>query len=352
LEQRSAYAVYPVIHAVAACAAGVSRTDGALVTIEREAHMPAPDTVAPSAVPALTTPIISVKPVVLPAPERGEDLQVRVSAPASGTGLPVVVLAHGFGLSMSSYDPLVDYWASNGFVVIQPTFLDSLTLGVLPADPRYPKIWRIRVQDVERVLDELDHVVAAVPGLRDRIDRDRIAVAGHSWGGQTVSMLLGARVVGPEGRPGPAMTDARVKAGVLLATTGVGGEDLTPFAAENFSFMNPNFDDLTTPALVIAGDRDQSLLSTRGPEWFTDVYRYSPGAQSLLTVFGAEHSLGGIHAYNANDTTDESPERVALIRKASWAYLRNALGIDDTAWKQVQTELAETADRIGHIDNK
>jgi dienelactone hydrolase len=314
--------------------------------------MPAPDTVATSAVPALTTPITSVKPVVLPAPERGDDLQVRVSAPASGTGLPVLILAHGFGESMSSYDPLVDFWAGNGFAVIQPTFLDSRTLGITPADPRYPDIWHIRIQDVGRVLDELDHVLAAVPGLSDRVDRDRIAVAGHSWGGQTVSMLLGARIVGADGQPGPNKTDPRVKAGVLLATTGIGGDDLTPFAKENFSFMNPDFDGLTTPTLVVAGDHDQSALSTRGPDWFTDVYSYSPGARSLLTLFGAEHSLGGIHAYNAKDTTDESPERVALVRRACWAYLRSVLGIDDIAWKQMQTELAETTDPIGHINNK
>jgi hypothetical protein len=35
--------------------------------------------------------VISAKPVILPAPGRGEDLQVRVSAPATGDGLPVVV---------------------------------------------------------------------------------------------------------------------------------------------------------------------------------------------------------------------------------------------------------------------
>ncbi|KZM74973.1 alpha/beta hydrolase family protein [Nocardia terpenica] len=311
--------------------------------------MPAP---TPSAVPALTTPIVSVKPIVLAAPRRGDDLQVRLSAPVVGTGLPVVVFAHGFGQSMSSYDPLVDFWAGSGFVVIQPTFLDSQTLGITPADPRYPDIWRYRVQDVERVLDELALIVAAIPGLGDRIDRDRIAVAGHSWGAQTVGMLLGARVIGADGQPGPDKTDPRVKAGVLLAATGIGGDDLTPFATENFPFMSPHFDGLTTPTLVIAGDRDQSALSTRGPDWFTDVYTYSPGAQSLLTVFGAEHSLGGIHAYRATDTTDESPERVAVIREASWAYLRTALGIDDTAWKQLQSELAQTANPAGRIDNK
>ncbi|MEV0675162.1 alpha/beta hydrolase [Actinosynnema sp. NPDC050436] len=310
--------------------------------------MPAP---APTAVPAFTTPIVSVTPVVLPAPERGDDLQVRVAAPVSGTDLPVLVLAHGFGKSMLSYAPLVDYWAGNGFVVVQPTFLDSRTLGVTPDDPRHPDIWRVRVHDVVRVLDDLDHVLAAVPGLGERVDRERIAVAGHSWGGQTAGALLGARVVGPDGLPGPDLADPRVKAGVLLATAGL-GDDLTPFARENFAFMRPDFTGLATPTLVVAGDRDQSALSTRGPDWFTDVYRLAPGARSLLTLFGGEHLLGGIHAYDAADTTDESPTRVALIRRASRAYLRSALGIDRDGWEQVQTELAAADDPVGRIDNK
>ncbi|MFI6868427.1 alpha/beta hydrolase family protein [Nocardia sp. NPDC050406] len=298
------------------------------------------------------TAIISVKPVILSAPERGVDLQVRVSAPVSGSDLPVVVLAHGFGKSMSSYDPLVDHWAAHGFVVLQPTFLDSRTLAVPATDPRYPDIWRIRVADVVRVLDGLDHIVAAIPGLGDRVDRDRIAVAGHSWGGQTVGMLLGARALDADGRPGPDLTDSRVKAGVLLATTGLGGDHLSPFAVANFSFMNPDFSNLSTPTLVVAGDHDQSPLSTRGPDWFTDVYTHSPGARTLLTAFGGEHMLGGIHAYNAADTTDENPDRVALIREAAWAYLRSALEIDTTAWEKLQADLAETADPLARIDHK
>ncbi|NEE35251.1 chlorophyllase, partial [Streptomyces sp. SID7982] len=40
--------------------------------------------------PALTA-TVSVKPLVLSAPQRGEDLHVRVTAPTSGTCLPVVV---------------------------------------------------------------------------------------------------------------------------------------------------------------------------------------------------------------------------------------------------------------------
>src|SRR6187401_3360704 len=112
----------------------------------------------------MTIPVISVRPVVLPAPGRGEDLQLRVSAPAAGTGLPVIVFSHGFGESMDGYAPLAGYWAANGFVVVQPTHLDSRSLNVTPDDARYPEIWRFRVEDLSRTLDHLDAVEAAVPG--------------------------------------------------------------------------------------------------------------------------------------------------------------------------------------------
>jgi predicted dienelactone hydrolase len=312
---------------------------------------------APSALitrPSGARPVVSVKPVVLPAPARGEDLRVRVSAPAVGQGpLPVIVFSHGFGQSLDGYAPLADHWAAQGFVVVQPTHLDSRTLDVTPQDPRYPRIWRIRVDDLTQVLDQLDLVEAAVPGLAVRLDHERIAVAGHSWGGQTASTLLGARVLGADGQPGEDMSDPRVKAGVLLATPGTGGADLTPFAAENFSFMSPSFADMTTPALVVAGDKDQSALSTRGPDWFTDPYALSPGAKSLLTVFGAEHSLGGITGYGAAETTDESPERVALIQRLSTAFLRSALYPEDGAWAVASAELlAAGPDALGRVESR
>ena len=295
--------------------------------------------------------VVSAKPVLIPAPERGEDLQVRVSAPATGHDVPVIVFSHGFGCSMSDYDPLVDYWTGCGFAVLQPTHLDSLTLGIAPEDPRTPEIWRFRIDDLKQVIDNLDALEAAVPGLAGRLDRDSIVAAGHSWGATTASALLGARVVGSDGKPGNDMSDPRVKAGVLLALAGHGEEDLTPFAAEHFSFMSPDFTQMTLPALLVAGDQDQSMLSTRGPDWWSDGYVQSPGAKSLLTLSGAEHSLGGITGYTVTATTDESPERVALLARVSTAYMRDALGIDGADWAAEQKALADTSS-LGRLETK
>ncbi|MFJ3728359.1 alpha/beta hydrolase family protein [Streptomyces sp. NPDC090045] len=294
--------------------------------------------------------VVSAKPVVLAAAGRGEDLQVRVSAPATGGDLPVIVFSHGFGWSMNGYAPLADHWAAHGFVVIQPTHLDSRTLGLPAEDPRTPQIWRLRIEDITRVLDELDGLAASVPGLAGRLDRSRIAVAGHSWGAQTASALLGARVRDSDGVPGEDMSDPRVKAGVLLALPGL-GDDLTPFAAEHLPFMRPSFDTMTTPALIVAGDRDDSALTTRGPDWFTDAYTYSPGDKSLLTLFEAEHSLGGIPGYEVAETTDESPARVALIQQLTTAFLRSALCPEDTAWKAAAAALEE-GHPLGNLRHK
>ncbi|MFI6423731.1 alpha/beta hydrolase family protein [Promicromonospora sp. NPDC050880] len=298
-------------------------------------------------------PVVSVQPVTLAAPGRGADLQVKISAPTTGTDLPIVIFSHGFGSSLHGYGPLTDYWAAHGFVVIQPTYLDSRTLGLAQDDPRKPRFWRSRVEDAKRALDHLDVLAAAVPGLDGRLDTSRIAAAGHSFGGQTAGILLGLRVQDPQTGDSEDLSDPRITAGVLLATAGRGGDDLTPFAAENFPWLrSPSFAELTTPALVVTGDHDELPLSVRGPDWTVDPYTLAPGSESLLTLFGAEHSLGGIGGYEIKETTDEHTGRVALVQRATWAYLRHALGIEKESWAAVREELATSRHPLGRIESK
>lgn len=297
-------------------------------------------------------PVVSVAPVELSAPGRPVPLEVRVSAPVTGSELPVVVFSHGNGWNLDGYAPLTAFWASRGFVVVQPTHLDSRRNGFGFDHPVFPTIWTERIADLTRILDQLDTIEAAVPGLGGRLDRSRIAATGHSWGAQTAQSLLGARVFDEAGQVGEDVSDRRVSAGILLAATGVGGEDLHPFAQANFPFMHPSFTELTTPTLVVAGDQDQSTMSSRGPDWFTDAYTLSPGATDLLTFYGAEHALGGIVGYEVAETTDENPERVAVIQRMSIAYLRTALHIDENSWPAALTAFSDSTDPIGQVDSK
>lgn len=310
------------------------------------------------------TPVVSVSPITLAAPGRGTDLQVRVSAPVTGSQLPILLLAHGFGSSLDGYAPLAQFWAAHGFVVIQPTFLDSRTLSPNPkashgkavqaylADPRKGKMWRLRVADMTRILDQLDLLEAAVPGLAGRLDRSRIAAAGHSFGAQTVGALLGARVLGADGHLSENLSDPRIKAGVLLSAAGRGGEALSPFAVEHFPHLNQSYAALQTPTLVVAGDADRSPLTVRGPDWFTDAYTLSPGANALVTLFGAEHMLGGISGYLVTETTDENPARVAAVQQLTWAYLRSALYSADPAWPAAVAAFRAAPQPLGQVDCK
>lgn len=305
------------------------------------------------------TPITVYSPVTFSVPGRAADLELKVSAPVTGSDLPVIVLSHGHGASnflasMHGYGPLADFWAARGFVVIQPTHLDATELGLRDEDlPDAPLFWYDRATDIRFILDHLDEIESTVPGLAGRVDRERIAMAGHSLGGQTASLLLGMQVKDPDDDRDRDLADPRIKAGVIIAAPGLGDEHLSSWAGEHYPMMKHiDFSGMTTPALVIAGDKDLNLNFSDRLSYRWDAYTHAPGDKTLLTFFGAEHIFGGISGYDASETTDDSPERVATLRALVWAYLRSALYTGDPAWENAVAALRGAPEPLASVESK
>ncbi|MEV6330150.1 chlorophyllase [Streptomyces sp. NPDC051909] len=322
-------------------------------------------TASPGADPlGAPVPILSFSPVVLSVPGRPVDLEVRVSAPATGTGLPVILLSHGHGpshhlSSLHGYAPLADFWAAHGFVVIQPTHLTSRTLTHLVGEaPGAPDFWRSRAEDMTHILDRLDVVERTVPQLAGRLDPGKVALVGHSLGGFTAALLLGAGLHDPGTGKAVHLVEPRIRAGVLLAAPGRGGEVFNGPMAEQWPIIGAvDFSTMTAPTLVVAGDRDDPRHFTdMGPAWHADPYTLAPGPKTLLTLFDAEHGLGGIAGYDAAETTDENPRRVAALARLTAAYLHTRLhaGVPTrrTAWQATCEELTSGPDAVGRVESK
>ncbi|KAH8901251.1 alpha/beta-hydrolase [Thozetella sp. PMI_491] len=285
-----------------------------------------------------TKPVISVSPVVVPTPDRLTDLEVRVTAPVTGDGLPIVIFSHGQGpgsflSSLDGYAPLVEFWAAHGFAVIQPTHVSSTHLGLKAPPGEKMYMLRDRMADVPRILDNLRTIGAGVPGLESRLDYSRIAMAGHSGGALTTSLAIGTSNTDPRDGFKLDPHDTRIKAGIIMAGPGAGGSALNDDGKKFLPFLDTDFSTMTTPALVVIGDADDELTVTdRGAAWSADPYHLSPGPKALLTIKGGKHQLCGIETWAGNPSNEESPTRLGIVQRMTWAYLRSQLYDGDTTW--------------------
>lgn len=303
-------------------------------------HIPTPEA-------ALT---VAYTPIRLPMRGR-KSLELRLTAPAAGDNLPILLLSHGFGPSnyipsKDGYAPLVQFWAERGFVVIQPTHASS-RVGGLPSDASgAPFFWRERVEELKAILDQLPEIERQAPAVAGRMDHSRTGAVGHSFGGHTVGLLLGAQLDGED------FSDPRISAGILLTTPGRGGKDMTPESAARFPFFDVDFSTLTTRNLVVCGDMDDPHFTTRGPEWHADAFHDAPGARAMLTINGVGHGLGGIAALDAKETETEAPDLLEATRRLTLAWLQTALGADEGAWTRARLALESEAAPLATVTEK
>lgn len=308
-----------------------------------------------------SVPTITYRSLVRDIPGRPVPLQIAISTPVTGARLPVIVLSHGHGESnflnsSRGYDPLVNFWAAQGFVVLRPTHLDATEYGLRDElIPGAPLFWRSRAEDMRAAIDQLDYIETIVPGLSGRVDHERIAVVGHSLGGHTAGLLLGMRDVDPADPEENDYRDHRVTTGVLLAAPGVSDEASGPVVTTRFPILSHiDYSGMDAPTLVVHGAEDVNPGFSTRASYRADAFWHSPaGNKSLLTLSGARHLLGGIAGWDVGESADdEHPERVAALRALVAAYLRSQLNPADTAWDEAQSALRSQVEPAGIIETR
>jgi len=274
---------------------------------------------------------------------RKRDIPVRIYLPAmkgdaAKTKLPLVVMSHGLGGSRTTYAYFGHHLASHGYVVIAPTHAGSDTQsfldwsrdhrddanktgaaggGWLLASISDPANLRDRPLDVTFVIDE----AARSDLLKDRIDMERIGVAGHSFGAYTAMAIGGMTVDLPEGKA-RSLRDPRVKAVLPMSPEGPGTMGITAGSWDAFA----------VPVLFLTGTRDYGA-GGRSAAWRRSGFEHVRGVDDyLVTLEGAGHmtfaDLAGSAKQDADDDKDGAHAR---LRERIRERMLEAAGGNDSA---------------------
>ncbi|BAC89630.1 alpha/beta hydrolase family protein [Gloeobacter violaceus] len=216
---------------------------------------------------------------------RHREIPLKIFYPVAAGSFPLILFSHGSGGSKDSYDYLGQYWARHGYVSFHPTHHGSDTavlknegLRAMMGSNDDPHQWVDRVRDMAFLLDSLDRIGLQVPAIAGKIDRERIAAAGHSFGAYTAILLAGASVVMPTGET-VGFRDPRFRAFLTISPQGSGLNGLVPN-----SWMH-----IEAPVMSITGSEDKGRTG-QSAEWRLEAYyNMPPGNKYLIVIQGAGH---------------------------------------------------------------
>lgn len=247
------------------------------------------------------------------------DVSLRIVYPEDAGPSPLVVFSSGAFCYPQMYDRITGHWASHGYIVVLPNHLDSPNLGKInPKDLAI--LLSARVRDMSFVLDSINDIESAT-GLE--IDRDRIAVGGHSFGSMIAKIKSGLHLKPDQYMyPGKA-ADSRFSAAVVMS--GVGQME---------QMREDAFAGLTGPLIAMGGTLDTGNVGTGVVypwEWRMSGYTLAPpGDKYSVVLENADHYLGGLICRD-NRGGEADPEGVAIDRAMTTAFLDAYINEDKSA---------------------
>jgi dienelactone hydrolase len=251
---------------------------------------------------------------------RGPDqpaLPVRVFGTQRPRAQPIVVFSHGAYSSGRLYDPILRAWAGAGMVVCAVTHRDSVALGTSRGsnDPRF---FGWRLEDMALLRDALPDLAQRIPGI-GRLDTQRIAATGHSFGGLVAQTIAGATYFDPATGTTVDRRWAEVRAALVFSGAG----RMQPL------LRTEDFAALRVPLLVTVGTRDLAQApGLSGYQWRREPYDLAASPRRwLLTLDGADHYLGGIVGRDDLPQVDGAMQWLQAFNRVSlWFLARWLLG--------------------------
>jgi len=268
--------------------------------------------------------------------ELNKQLPVRISYPVGKTRFPVIVFSHGNGSKGDMYKGFTDYWASHGYVVIQPTHMDSTSLGFKTKRDNMREMYQqmlqvtdTRRQDMSFIVDSLDLIETIVPDLKDKLDRTKLVAAGHSMGAATAMIVAGMTLLNP--MDGYAETSDETRFKVLLMISDPGTMTLMP---------KEPWKGVRVPTLISTGTKD---FSDVGSDRIKAPFKYkipdsltrSLSPHHYVLIEGADHYLGGlICRTDVPGPPQHEALRIAAATSTTFldAYVKNDLN----AWRSMR----------------
>ncbi len=248
-----------------------------------------------------------VKSVYVPKAGGAGVLELGVCFPSEPGRYPVIVFSHGAWGCKDDYQLLTRFWASHGYVCIQPNHYDATPIGSEMQASGFGE-WASRPADLIQILDSLEQLGARIPLLGERIAHDRIGVGGHSYGAGTAQMLGGVSVERRQGRV-RMFRDERVRAVVLISPQGPGQ-----------LHSERSWRSLAVPMLAITGTQDRAR-NGQDYQWRLLAYRLAPpGHKYALLIDGAGHDMGGLSRGSAHLPNLHDEEHAGLVQDASLQF--------------------------------